>query len=142
MGSGGAAQTFGAEPPGYYWPFLWKQVPLWVWPTLALGVVWLRPRVGVAGAMAALMLAALLWTTHKEERFLYPVEVLLVAEAAPGLAALLERMAVTWQRVGLAMLVLLGTLLAAGPDRDSSGGTSSGRLSRRRGRRRSPDSSS
>ena len=29
-------------------------------------------------------------------------EVLLVAEAAPGLAALLERMRVTWQRVGLA----------------------------------------
>jgi GPI mannosyltransferase 3 len=121
VGSGGAAQTFGAEPAGYYWPFLWKQVPFWVWPTLVLGVVWLRPRVGVAAAMATLMLAALLWTTHKEERFLYPVEVLLVAEAAPGLAALLERMAGRWQRVGLATLVLLGTVLAAGPDRDLRG---------------------
>ncbi|HEY1417055.1 MAG TPA: mannosyltransferase, partial [Myxococcaceae bacterium] len=70
VGSAGAARTFGAEPPGYYWPFLWKQVPLWVWPALLLGVAWLRPRVGVAGAMAALMFAALLSTAHKEERFL------------------------------------------------------------------------
>ena len=121
VGSGGAAQTFGAEPPGFYWPYLWTQVPLWVWPALGLGVAWLRPRVGVAGAMAALMLAALLWTTHKEERFLYPVQVLLVAEAAPGLAALLERMRVTWQRVGLAVVVLLGTVLSARPDRDLRG---------------------
>jgi len=75
----------------------------------------------IAGAMAALMLAALLWTTHKEERFLYPVQVLLVAEAAPGLAALLERMRVTWQRVGLAVVVLLGTVLSARPDRDLRG---------------------
>ena len=67
------------------------------------------------------MLAALLWTTHKEERFLYPVEVLLVAEAAPGLAALLERMRVSWQRVGLGALALLGTVLLPGPDRDLRG---------------------
>jgi hypothetical protein len=119
--SGGAAQTFGAEPPAYYWPYLWKEVPLWVWPALVLSVAWLRPRVGVAGAMAAVMLAALLWTTHKEERFLYPVQVLLVAEAAPGLAALLERMRGRWQRIGLAVIILLGTVLSAGPDRDLRG---------------------
>jgi hypothetical protein len=121
VGSGGAAQIFGAEPPGYYWPYLWKEVPFWVWAALGLSVAWLRPRVGLAGAMAAVMLAALLWTTHKEERFLYPVQVLLVAEAAPGLAALLERMRVSWQRIGLAVLVLLGTVLSAGPDRDLRG---------------------
>jgi len=121
VGSGGAAQTFGAEPPGYYWPYLWREVPLWVWPALVLSVAWLRPRVGVAGAMAAVMLAALLWTTHKEERFLYPVQVLLVAEASSGLAALLERMRVSWQRIGLAVVVLLGTVLSAGPDRDLRG---------------------
>ena len=121
VGSAGAAQTFGAEAPGYYWPYLWKQVPLWVWPALVLGLAWLRPRVGVAGAMAVVMLAALLWTTHKEQRFLYPAEVLLVVEAAPGLATLLERMRVTWQRAGLAALVLLGTVLAAGPDWDLRG---------------------
>ena len=36
------------------------------------------------------MLAALQTTAHKEERFLYPVVVLLVLEAAPGLGALLR----------------------------------------------------
>lgn len=121
VASSGAAQTFGAEPPGYYWPFLWKQVPLWAWPALVLGIAWLRPRLGVAGSMAALMLAALLWTTHKEERFLYPVEVLLVLEAAPGLAALLERMRKTWQRVGLAALALVATVFSAAPFRDLRG---------------------
>jgi len=121
VGSAGAAQTFGAEPPGYYWPYLWGQVPLWVWPALGLGVLWLRPRVGVAAAMAALMLAALLWTTHKEERFLYPVVVLLVAEAAPGLAALLARLRAMWQRVALAAVALGLTVHAAPPDRDLRG---------------------
>ncbi len=121
VGSSGAARTFGAEPPGYYWPFLWKQVPLWVWPALVLGVAWLRPRVGVAGAMAALMLVALLQTTHKEERFLYPVEALLVAEAAPGLAALLERLRAMWHRVGLAAVALLLTVFSAAPYRDLRG---------------------
>ncbi|HUM10673.1 MAG TPA: mannosyltransferase [Myxococcaceae bacterium] len=121
VGSGGAARTFGAEPPGYYWPFLWKQVPLWVWPALALGVAWLRPRLGVAAAMAALMLLALLQTTHKEERFLYPVEVLLVVEAAPGLAALLQRLRAVWQRVGVAAVALLLTVASGRPDRDLRG---------------------
>ncbi|HVP59545.1 MAG TPA: mannosyltransferase [Myxococcaceae bacterium] len=121
VGSAGAAQTFGAEPPSYYWPFLWRQVPLWVWPALALGVVWLRPRVGVAGAMAGLMLVALLSTAHKEERFLYPVEVLLVVEAAPGLAALLERLRTVWHRVGVAVVALVLTVFSATPDRDLRG---------------------
>jgi hypothetical protein len=71
--------------------------------------------------MAVLMLAALLWTTHKEERFLYPVEVLLVMEAAPGLAALLARMRVTWGRVGLAGLALVATVFSAAPYRDLRG---------------------
>jgi phosphatidylinositol glycan class B len=104
VGSAGAAQTFGAEPPGYYWPYLWRQVPLWVWP-----------------AMAVLMLAALLRTTHKEERFLYPVVVLLVAEGGPGLAALLGRLRAMWQRVGLAAVALGLTVIAAKPDRDLRG---------------------
>ena len=37
VGSSGAARTFGAEAPSYYWPFLWTQVPKWVWPALVLG---------------------------------------------------------------------------------------------------------
>ena len=121
VGSSGAAQQFGAEPAGYYWPFLWAQVPLWVWPALVLGVAWLRPRVGVAGPMAVLMLAALLRTAHKEERFLYPVAILLVVEAAPVLALLLQRLRATWQRVGLAAVALLLTVLSAAPSMDLRG---------------------
>jgi hypothetical protein len=121
VGSAGAARTFGAEPPGYYWPFLWKQVPLWVWPALLLGMAWLRPRVGVAGAMAALMFAALLSTAHKEERFLYPVVLLGVAEAAPGLAALPERLRAMWQRAGVLGVAAAMTVLASGPSTDLRG---------------------
>jgi hypothetical protein len=121
VGSSGAARTFGAEPPGYYWPFLWTQVPKWVWPALVLGVLWLRPRLGVAGAMAGLMLVALLQTAHKEERFLYPVVVLLVAEAAPALGALLERLRTGWQRVVVAAGVLGLTVLAEPPSTDLRG---------------------
>jgi hypothetical protein len=121
VGSAGAARTFGAEPPGYYWPFLWKQVPIWVWPALVLGVAWLRPRVGVAGAMAGVMLAALLSTAHKEERFLYPVVVLLVAEAAPGLAFLVNRLRTVWQRVGVLAIAVGMTVLASGPSTDLRG---------------------
>jgi hypothetical protein len=121
VGSRGAAQTFGAEPPGYYWPFLWSQVPKWVWPALALGLWWLRPRLGVAGAMAVLMLAALLQTAHKEERFLSPVVVLLVVEAAPGLAALLVRLRARWQRLVVGAGVLGLTVLAGPPTTDMRG---------------------
>ena len=121
VGSTGAAQRFGAEPPGYYWPFLWSEVPLWVWPSLLLGLAWLRPRLGVAGAMAALVLVALVQTAHKEERFLYPVVVLLVAEAAPGLGALLERLRARWQRVAVALVALLLTGRGEPPSMDLRG---------------------
>jgi hypothetical protein len=121
VGSGGAARTFGAEPAGYYWAFLWGQVPKWVWPALVLGVWWLRPRLGVAGAMAVLMLAALLQTAHKEERFLYPVVVLLVAEAAPAVGTLLLQLQAAWQRVVVGAGVLGLTMLAEPPSTDLRG---------------------
>jgi hypothetical protein len=71
--------------------------------------------------MAVLMLAALLRTAHKEERFLYPVAILLVVEAAPVLALLLQRLRATWQRVGLAAVALLLTVLSAAPSMDLRG---------------------
>jgi len=119
--SSGAARAFGAEPPGYYWPFLWSQVPLWVWPALVLGGIWAWPGLGPAGAMAGLMFVAMVQTAHKEERFLYPVVVLLVAEAAPGLAALLERCRARWQRGVIALAALLLTFHAASPTMDLRG---------------------
>jgi hypothetical protein len=116
-----AAQMFGTEPAGYYWPFLWTETPLWVWPALLLGVAFLRPPVGIAGTMAAALLLALLRTPHKEERFLYPVLVLLVLEAAPGLGALLERLPKLAPRLVLALGVLTATLLGAPPTVDLRG---------------------
>jgi phosphatidylinositol glycan class B len=117
----GAAQMFGTEPAGYYWPFLWTETPLWVWPALVLGVIFLRPRVGIAGTMAAALFLALLRTPHKEERFLYPVLILLVLEAAPGLGALLERVPKLAPRITLTLAALTATLLAAPPTVDLRG---------------------
>jgi hypothetical protein len=117
----GAARMFGTEPAAYYWPFLWTETPLWVWPALLLGVVLLRPGVGIAGTMAAALLVALLRTPHKEERFLYPVVVLLVLEAAPGWGALLERLPRAAARLLLALGAVIATLLAAPPTVDLRG---------------------
>jgi len=91
--SDGAVRAFGAEPPNFYLPLLLGFVPAWVWPLLGYGLLRPapgRPRVGVALAMALAAMAALLSTAHKEERFLYPVVVLLVLEAAPALGRLLQ----------------------------------------------------
>jgi hypothetical protein len=121
VGSGGAARAFGTEPASYYWSFLWSELPKWVWPALLLSMWWLRPRVGVPGAVAVLMLAALLKTAHKEERFLYPVLVLLVAEAAPVVAVLLERLRTGWQRVVVGAGLLGLTVLASPPSTDLRG---------------------
>jgi phosphatidylinositol glycan class B len=56
-------------------------------------------------AMALVALASLLYTPHKEERFLYPVVVLLVLEAGPALGRLLDALP------GLAGLTLGGAAL-------------------------------
>jgi GPI mannosyltransferase 3 len=91
--SDGAVRAFGAQPPSFYLPLLLGFVPAWVWPLLVYGLLRPgagRPRVGVALAMASFALLALLSTPHKEERFLYPVVVLLVLEAAPALGRLVQ----------------------------------------------------
>jgi GPI mannosyltransferase 3 len=118
--SDGAARTFGREPATYYLQFLWE-VPLWVWPGLLLTLLLCRPRLGIAGVMALGMLAALQSTAHKEERFLYPVVVLLVVEAAPGVGALLERLRRPALRAGVAVLALVATFRAAPPSVDLRG---------------------
>jgi GPI mannosyltransferase 3 len=116
----GAARTFGREPAAYYLQFLWE-VPLWVWPGLLLTLLLCRPRLGIAGVMALGMVAALQSTAHKEERFLYPVVVLLVVEAAPGVGALLERLRRPALRAVRAVLALVSTFLAAPPSVDLRG---------------------
>src|SRR5262249_7854787 len=101
--------------------FLSGGLPVWVWPALLVGPVLLRPRLGLAGTMAVALLAALLSTPHKEERFLYPVLVVLVLEAAPGLGALLERVPRLGARLALGVAALAATLLAAPPSVDLRG---------------------
>jgi len=91
--SDGAVRAFGAEPPLFYVSLLLAVVPAWVWPCLVYGVARPapgKPRLGVALTMALLALVGLLSTAHKEERFLYPVVVLLVLEAGPTLGRLLQ----------------------------------------------------
>lgn len=91
--SEGAVRAFGALPASFYPPLLFGFVPGWVWPFLVYGLLRPapgRPRVGLALTMVAAALVSLLLTPHKEERFLYPVVVLLVLEAAPALGRLLD----------------------------------------------------
>ncbi len=121
--SGGAAQAFGAEGPGFYVSLLLRLVPLWVWPLLLYSLLRPasgRPRVGVALAMAAASLGALLATPHKEERFLYPVVVLFVLEAAPALGRLLGALPRA-AAFGLLTLALLASLVARPTTIDARG---------------------
>jgi GPI mannosyltransferase 3 len=121
--SEGAVRAFGAAPASFYRPLLLAFVPGWVWPLLAYGL-WRpapgRPRVGVALAMAAVALSALLLTGHKEERFLYPVVVLLVLEAGLALGRLLDALP---RPAGLLLgaLALAFSLLAQGSTLDARG---------------------
>jgi phosphatidylinositol glycan class B len=104
--SDGAVRAFGAEPPRFYGALLLGLVPAWVWPMLGYGLLRPapgRPRVGLPLAMALAALGALLSTAHKEERFLYPLVVLLVLAAAPALGRLLETLP---RLAGLALGVL------------------------------------
>src|SRR5262249_41687592 len=73
------------------------------------------------GTMAVGMLAALQSTAHKEERFLYPVVVLLVLEAAPGVGTLLARLRRPVARAAVAVLALVSTFRAAPPSVDLRG---------------------
>ena len=131
--SDGAAKTFGREPAGYYVPFLFGQAT-------ALGVAGARPDLLALPVGRRPRRARWPWpcssrlqtTAHKEERFLYPVVVLLVLEAAPGLGALLRSRA-TYRCSGGGGGAGPGDDLPRGSARRSiSEGTSSGRWSARR----------
>lgn len=111
-----AARRFGEMSPRVYLLPLLEQVPLWIVPGLVLGLRRERPRVSLAGLSGVLYIAALFFTLHKEDRFLYPGMVVLAMAAAPHVA----RWAWTagrrrWAAVGLAGALSLGTY-AFGPD--------------------------
>jgi phosphatidylinositol glycan class B len=114
--SGGAAQNFGASPPGFYVPVLLSAVPIWLWLMVPYGFELLRRRLTVSLPLfcAAAYLVAVSATPHKEERFLYPALVLLLLGAAPALAGWLmaasRPAALRW---GGAALVLAATVAPA-----------------------------
>ncbi|RYZ35030.1 MAG: mannosyltransferase [Myxococcaceae bacterium] len=87
--SGKAAAAFGASPPDFYWQPLLKAVPLWAWAALPLSLATLlRWRtLSLPLTCAAVYMAVLLATPHKEERFLYPALVLGLLAAASQVAA-------------------------------------------------------
>src|SRR5262249_54412409 len=81
--SGGAESHFGSSPASYYVLPLVEATPIWVWPTLVATLWTGRLRVPAWLFLAAVYLAALYATPHKEQRFLYPALVLLIFGAAP-----------------------------------------------------------
>jgi hypothetical protein len=86
--SGGAAAQFGESPASWYLPLLPTAVPGWAWLALPLGLLAWRRRFALSLPLvcAAVYLAALSATAHKEERFLYPALVLGLLAAAPAVA--------------------------------------------------------
>jgi len=92
--SGSAAQQFGAAPALYFLPVVARSLPLWAWVGLLFAIVKQGPRVTWHSLVPTLpvfcaicTLIALSAVAHKEERFIYPVLVLLGMAAAPGAIA-------------------------------------------------------
>ncbi len=86
--SGQAAAQFGVQPAWFYLPHLgW--VALWAWPGFFFGRAKL-PWLLVVPALAYVIAVSI--TPHKEERFLYPALVLLVAGGIPGWLMLLSKL--------------------------------------------------
>ena len=114
--SDGAAQQFGANPPGFYVPVLLTALPVWFWLTALFGLAAWRPRLAIPLPVfcAGVYLAAVSATPHKEERFLYPALVLLVLGAAPALAGwLMDASRAVRLRWGGAALALASTVASA-----------------------------
>ena len=83
---------FGSAPASYYLLPIARAAPIWIWPAIA-ATLWIQKfRVPAWLFLAAVYLAVLFRTPHKEERFLYPALVLLVAGAAPEAVRFLQRL--------------------------------------------------
>ena len=92
---------FGSAPASYYLLPIARAAPIWIWPAIA-ATLWIQKfRVPAWLFLAAVYLAVLLRTPHKEERFLYPALVLLVAGAAPEAVRFLQRLKQPVLRVSL-----------------------------------------
>ncbi len=96
-----AVFQFGSAPASYYLLPIAHAAPIWLWPAIAATLWMHRFRVPAWLFLAAVYLAVLFRTPHKEERFLYPALVLLVAGAAPEGVRLLQRLKPPVLRVSL-----------------------------------------
>jgi 4-amino-4-deoxy-L-arabinose transferase-like glycosyltransferase len=113
-----AAQRFGASPPSFYlWP-VFGLTPLWAWPGLAQAVRTGRWRENAPAVAAGIYLLVVALTPHKETRFVYPAQQLLLMAAAPGLAVLLMKLGPRsrWPLVGASLAAGLAVLLWLPPD--------------------------
>ena len=90
--SGGAELHFGSSPASYYVLPLLEETPIWVWPTLVASLWTQRLRIPAWLFLAAVYLAALFSTPHKEQRFLYPALVLLLFGAAVEAVRLAQKL--------------------------------------------------
>jgi hypothetical protein len=92
---------FGSSPASYYLLPIARAAPIWIWPTIA-AVLWTRRfRVPPWLFLAAVYIAVLFRTPHKEERFLYPALVLLVVGAAPEAVRVLQKLRQPILRIAL-----------------------------------------
>jgi len=123
--SGKAAKVYGTQPASFYGIWLAKALPAWFWPALGLGVYhWQQRRRNAEGhatssgllyACAIAYVAAISFTLHKEERFLYPALVVLLAAALPALIATLAGLRRWAGATGLALALAAGLVLLAFP---------------------------
>jgi GPI mannosyltransferase 3 len=96
-----AVVHFGSAPPSYYLLPIAHAAPIWIWPAIAATLWMQRFRVPAWLFLAAVYLAVLCRTPHKEERFLYPALVLLVAGSAPEAVRVLQKLRQPILRVSL-----------------------------------------
>ena len=117
--SGKAAKAFGKEPASFYGWWLLKAPPLWFWPAAALGIFHASKRRAIASgllvACALGYLLAIFVTPHKEERFLYPALVLLLAGVLPVLIAALVALPRWAGSLALVLSLASGLVLLAYP---------------------------
>jgi phosphatidylinositol glycan class B len=116
--SGKAAKVYGREPATFYFAWLLKALPLWWWAGAGIAArqAWKkREHGGILFVSALLYFVAIASTAHKEERFLYPALVVLLAAAVPSLVELAMQLGKLARPSFLALSLASGLVLLALP---------------------------
>ena len=107
--SGKAGREFGQQPWWFLWSWAARALPAWAWAALLVAAYRAIRHKTFAGPIALLGVPSLLYLVAlsfpglKEERFLYPVLVVLIATTAPAWIAELSSLP---RAVGASLLVL------------------------------------